>query len=75
MDGDRIVTDDKHTVCLSIEKDDHVLVQFFESFEVVKWTKWACRIVSQTARDKWETEHADHRLSGGLYRVPVCVRT
>ena len=66
---ERLTTDENHTIVLQQQRDNQVIVQFFDSIDTVKWAKWAYKIITQAVKSKWIKEHAAHRKSANLYIV------
>ena len=62
-----------HVFELTFAREDCTVVQFFRSLAMWKWVGWTYEQVPTPQRRRFEAQHAGHRLSPGLYRVPSAV--
>jgi hypothetical protein len=60
-----------HVFEVSLEQQDARVVQFFGSLALWKWVGWSYEQVPAPDRRRFEALHAAHRVSPGLYRVPL----
>jgi hypothetical protein len=60
-------------VCL--EGEEAHVVQFFSSLAMWKWVGWSYQQVRAPDRRRFEAKNTPHRISPGLYRLPVSYGT
>ena len=60
-----------HVFEVSQAANDSRIVQFFRSLAIWKWVGWSYQQVRTPDRRVFETSHAAHRVSRGLFRLPA----
>jgi hypothetical protein len=60
-----------HAFEVCLEKQDARIVQFFSSLSMWKWVGWMYEQVPLPDRRRFEALNASHRISPGLYRIPL----
>ena len=60
-----------HVFELTQTAAESCIIQFFHSLAMHKWIGWSYQQVRTPDRRVFEASHAAHRLSRGLFRLPV----
>ena len=60
-----------HVFEVCLEKQDACIVQFFSSLTMRKWIGWSYQQMPVPDRRRFEATNAPHRVSPGLYRIPL----